>query len=191
MRRRDAGRGASLLRRPARILPAGPRSGMPVSGAAPKKRTHLAAARIGVVRVTSATGGVATGSVRTAARRGCSGGERFAPHSFELRRGSSVTLVSSSLVGAVIVGQALGHQSRRSAGRSPRRGSGERCCVARPQSSNRITARWSRRASRPVRSCHRGARLSASVSQTEKTNLGSFPSGLLRLFGVPRGALLL
>ena len=36
-------------------------------------------------------------------------------------------------------------------------------CPARAHSRVRLTARWSRRAHRPVRSCHRGARLSASV----------------------------
>jgi len=59
-------------------------------------------------------------------------------------------------------------------------------CVAIADSRGRITPRWSRRAHRLVRSCHRGARLSANVGRTGKEEPLIFrseranASGLLR-----------
>ena len=55
---------------------------------------------------------------------------------------------------------------RRFGGCSRRRRNHARPDSARTHSRGRITSRWSRRAHCPVRSCHRGARLSASVRPT-------------------------
>jgi hypothetical protein len=59
---------------------------------------------------------------------------------------------------------------RRSAGDSQRSGTLGRLQSVEAPSTHWLTARWSRRARRPVPSCRRGARLSASVSHPRRSN---------------------
>ena len=162
MKRRGVHRGAVLLRRPARVSRSGHTRAFRFRAHQRKERASGCCGHRGhldQVGVRQRGNGIS----RAAARLSQASWRTLGLHAFDERCGLDAVTRFDRSAGSHRL------RARRSVAVAPLCGlfatasHSRTFCPEGAHSRVRLTARWSRRARRPVRSCHQGARLSASV----------------------------